>query len=292
MDLVRLAKRNRDGSFGTQKNRQRGLVAIAGEIRQLGFELKTARSVKPKHIDALVNHWRDSGLSKATMRNRMSWLRWWAQKVDKVSILHKDNAKYELNDETVERENLAFDLRQNQLDGLTDQHVQASVMLQAAFGLRREEAMKMIPKEAIHKDCIRLKGSWTKGGRPRTIPITSQYQRLVLSAVQHVAPEGSLIPADRNYAQHLRIYERQTQKVGISRTHGLRHRFAQARYEKLTGMKCPLNGGPERSLMSDEQYELDRQARQRISKELGHNRIEITDVYLGRILQERSASCL
>lgn len=285
MDLVRLTKRNRDGSFGTQKNRQRGLTAIAAELKQLGYTLKTARSVKPKHINALVDHWRDSGLSKATMRNRMSWLRWWAQKVNKVSILHKDNACYELNDERTERNNIAFSLHSDQLDALTDRHVQAAVMLQAAFGLRREEAMKIIPKDAIRKDCIKLKGSWTKGGRPRTVPITSQHQRIVLSAIAQIAKSGSLIPEDRSYVQHMRVYERQVQKAGITRAHGLRHKYAQTRYEKLTGMKCPINGGPGRSLMSDEQYELDRQARARISKELGHNRIEIVDVYIGRLLQ-------
>lgn len=291
MDLVRLTKRNRDGSFGTQKNRQRGLTAMAAELKHLGYSLKTSRSIKPKHVNALVDHWRDSGLTKATIRNRMSWLRWWAQKVDKVSILDKDNASYELNDDRTERQNIAFTLHPDQLDALTDRHVQAAVLLQAAFGLRREEAMKIIPKEAIKKDCLRLKGSWTKGGRPRTVPIVSQHQRVVLSAVAQIAADGSLIPEERSYAQHMRIYERQVHGAGITRAHGLRHKYAQARYEKLTGMKCPINGGPGRSLMSDEQYELDRQARQRISKELGHNRIEITDVYLGRLLQGGSALC-
>lgn len=285
MDLVHLTKRNRDGSFGTQKNRQRGLTAMAAELKHLGYTLKTARSIKPKHVNALVEHWRDTGLTKATIRNRMSWLRWWAQKVDKISILDKDNATYELNDDRTERTNVAFSLRPDQLNALTDRHVQAAVMLQAAFGLRREEAMKIIPKEAIKADCVKLKGSWTKGGRPRTIPIASQHQRVVLSAVCQIVEAGSLIPTERSYAQHMRVYERQVHKAGIARAHGLRHKYAQARYEKLTGMKCPINGGPDRSLMTEDQYELDRQARQRISKELGHNRIEITDVYLGRLQQ-------
>ncbi|EAQ45976.1 putative integrase [Roseobacter sp. MED193] len=291
MDLVHLTKRNRDGSSGTQKNRQRGLTAMAAELKHLGYTLKTARSIKPKHINALVEHWRDTGLTKATIRNRMSWLRWWAQKVDKISILDKDNATYELNDDRTERTNIAFSLHPDQLNALTDRHVQAAVMLQAAFGLRRQEAMKIIPKDAIKADSLKLKGSWTKGGRPRTIPITSQHQRVVLLAIRQIVEDGSLVPTERSYAQHMRIYERQVHKAGIARAHGLRHKYAQARCEKLTGMKCPINGGPDRSLMSEDQYELDRQARQRISKELGHNRIEITDVYLGRLQQGGAVSC-
>ena len=290
MELVRLAKRNRDGSLGTQINRQRGLTAIAADLKSLGFELKGARSLKPKHVEALVEMWRDAGIAKASMRNRMSWLRWWAQKIDKVSVIHKDNARYEINEDDDHQHNQAFSLTKEQLQAIRDSHIRVSVMMQAAFGLRREEAMKFTPREAILKDCIRLKGSWTKGGRPRTIPITSQHQRLILDAARTVAKNGSLIPSERSYAEHLRLYERSLMKAGIRRAHGLRHRYAQARYEKLTGMKCPLNGGPDRSMMTDEQYELDRQARARISKELGHSRIEITDVYLGRILPGRVAA--
>ena len=90
--------------------------------------------------------------------------------------------------------NVAFSVSEDQLKALTDRHVQAAVMLQAAFGLRREEAMKFMPKDGIKTDCLRLKGSWTKGGRPRTIPITSVHQRNVLAAIGRVAGNGSLIP--------------------------------------------------------------------------------------------------
>ena len=76
MDLVHLLRRNRDGSIATQTNRRRGLTAMASELKSLGYTLKSARSLKPKHVEALVDHWRDNGLTKATMRNRLSWLRW------------------------------------------------------------------------------------------------------------------------------------------------------------------------------------------------------------------------
>jgi hypothetical protein len=47
-----------------------------------------------------------------------------------------------------------------------------SLRLQAAFGLRREESIKFRPDYADRSDHIILKGSWTKGGRERAIPIT------------------------------------------------------------------------------------------------------------------------
>jgi len=54
---------------------------------------------------------------------------------------------------------------------ITDPYVRISLMLQQEFGLRREEAIKFQPAYADKRDHIQLKGSWTKGGRERTIPI-------------------------------------------------------------------------------------------------------------------------
>lgn len=64
--------------------------------------------------------------------------------------------------------------------------------------------------------------------------------------------------------------------------HGLRHAYAQARYEVLTGWKSPKAGGLSRKELTPEQQIKDTFARQTISRELGHERIEVVGVYLGR----------
>jgi hypothetical protein len=80
----------------------------------------------------------------------------------------------------------------------------------------------------------------------------------------------------------MRIYERETQKVGLSKLHGLRHRYAQERYLELTGKHAPACGGPIRSELSEDERANDTVARYAISQELGHEREQITAVYLGR----------
>jgi integrase len=49
-----------------------------------------------------------------------------------------------------------------------------SLRLQRAFGLRREEAIKLQPRWADRGDHLQLKASWTKGGRERTVPIRTE----------------------------------------------------------------------------------------------------------------------
>ena len=168
------------------------------------------------------------------------------------------------------------------LEQVTDAHVRMSLQLQAAFGLRREEAIKFQPSYADRGDHIALKGSWTKGGRERTVPVITAEQRDVLQAAHHLAGTGSLIPADKTFIQQRHVYDGQCKAAGLSNMHGLRHQYAQSRYEALTGWKAPAAGGPQRQSLTMPQLLLDTEARESISKELGHNRAGIVSAYCGR----------
>jgi len=91
-----------------------------------------------------------------------------------------------------------------------------------------------------------------------------------------------MIPTHKSYREHLHTWEHVTRKAGLSKTHGLRHTYAQARYQELTGWRSPHQGGPARSELNGDRRARDIQARRQIAEELGHSRIIITYVYLGR----------
>ena len=65
--LKQLCKQNRDGSYGTQVQRERVLTLIANQLHELGFRQMHAKSLKPKHVEALVKHWLDSGIAIGTI---------------------------------------------------------------------------------------------------------------------------------------------------------------------------------------------------------------------------------
>ena len=96
-----------------------------------------------------------------------------------------------------------------------------------------------------------------------------------------LAGKGSLIPSNRDYRQQVRIYDGHVLRAGLSKMHGLRHAYAQ-RYEELTGWKSPIAGGPSSKSLAREQRDQDYRARLIISREMGHEREQITSVYLGR----------
>jgi hypothetical protein len=279
---MKLCRQNRDGGYSTQATRSRILDLAANQLHGLGYARMQATSLKPKHIEALIGLWSQKGIKIGTLKNRLAALRWWAGKVNKANVVARDNTAYGIGARTfVAEHSKAQVLDTSKLERIEDKYVRLSVRLQAAFGLRREEAIKFNPGYAIRGDHIALKSTWTKGGRARTVPITNIEQRRLLQDVKAFCKGGSLIPAQLNYIQQQHRYDRQTRKVGMKNLHGLRHGYAQARYRQLTGVLGPAAGGPSSKQLTLAQRALDQKARATISRELGHGREAITAVYCG-----------
>jgi integrase len=288
-DLVVLTQRNKDGSFATQANRRAMLTQMAEQLIALGYwQLRaSAREaqhvIKERHVNALLTLWRQQGLSDDTIANRFAALRWWCEKVGRPWVMHKTNAVYGLV-RTSERAAVskAQHLDWEKWAQIDDGYVKKSVQLQAAFGLRCEESLKIQPWRADAGDRLHVEHG-TKGGHPRWVPITVPRQREVLDdAKQFVRfKEASLIPRGMSFYQQRNRYYGELRRVGLSKLHGLRHAFAQAQYEALSGVASPVNGGPLPVEVARVQQRVLREARRQVSEALGHHRPGITTRYIG-----------
>ena len=275
--------RNREGSYATMANREASLKLIGRQVEELGYrQIKRAEQLKPKHVWALIERWKGEEITDATVKNRMAHLRWLAEKTDNRGLVARDNDNYGIGRrQYVTNESRALKFDNEKIDLIQDRYVQLSAELQREFGLRREEAMKLIPAKAIQEDRLVLQGSWCKGGKERVIPIRTEAQKDVLKRARIFVGERSMIPPNRTYVQHMRVYEKAMGKVGLGRTHGARHMYAQQRYQDLTGRLPPALGGQSRRDMTKEEREKDDEIRLEISRELGHERIQIVAVYIG-----------
>ena len=276
---------HREGSYNTQRSRKAHVKLIARHLAEAGFKRLKAANLKPKHVTALVDRWKRDGISAGTFKNRMGAVRWMYGKVGKHFLVPRENAaqgiperRYVTNESKARELTPAF----GDIEKIRNPHVRMSMELQRAFGLRREEALKIRPAWADRETKLVLMGSWTKGGRPREIRIVTRHQREVLERAKALAGGGSLIPREKTYINHLRTYKRQVAAAGFHKLHGLRHAYAQQRYRELTGREAPAAGGRSwRELTPQEKME-DGQARLTISEELGHGRSHVVSVYLGR----------
>ena len=175
-------------------------------------------------------------------------------------------------------------LTEQELDSIYEPFRKMSLEGQKLFGLRVEESLKIQPFVADKGDRLFLKGSWTKGGWERFVPILTAEQRKWVDEAKALVKykDNSLIPQDKSYKTYRNTINKYFQRKNICKTHGLRHLYAQQRYEELTGWKCPAKGGLSRKQLLSEQRELDKTVRLQISTELGHSRIQILSIYCGK----------
>lgn len=280
------------GHYSTAAARASRLNQMARELHDMGYRnLSNINDLKTRHINALVDSFVEKmdrlELTSGTVKNRMSDLRWVADKINKSNIINKSNDFYKIDRRVYVNNdvNPAKRLTDSDLEKIKDVNLKYSLRLQNEFGLRREESIKFRP------DCVNQKENrldleaGTKGGRYRAIPIATEAQKRLLNEIsEHCRATNakSLIPTDLSYKQQLRRYNNQTADADMRKNHGFRHQYAQDRYRELTKMDCPKNGGLTSKQLSIEQKALDKEARMIISEELGHGREDVTAVYLGR----------
>lgn len=168
--------------------------------------------------------------------------------------------------------------------------VSAIVVLARETGMRLREAiladLPRLQREAQRLGKINIQDG-TKGGRSgasaqRWITVTDQVSAALKWAIE-ISPAGSrnLLAPDESYKDFIQKVVRPARDLlheqGLKGFHELRAAYACDRYEQLTGFSAPINGGR----CHREDRALDQRARQQISHELGHNRIDVVSTYIG-----------
>ena len=166
--------------------------------------------------------------------------------------------------------------------------------LQRTFGLRFKESCLLNPKLALrqaNKTGYITLTAGTKGGRKRNVPCRPG-GLIALEMAVKLQNGKSMIPKDMLFHEFQKECYIQARAAGIGGFHSERHHYAQERYFEIVGAPAPIAAGWPRKdrLVCLAEYlkvdletakQIDADARLTISKELGHNRIGITNVYAG-----------
>lgn len=173
-----------------------------------------------------------------------------------------------------------------------------NIRLAAILGLARTLGMRL--REAVLCDLQRIKREATKFGRiniqegtkggrggahaPRWVDIKESAADAIDFAILASPPNSNnLLNPNETYISFIRTVVRYKGKnlggYGIRKIHDLRAAYACERYEQITGNPAPVIA--KRKNLSKEEVTIDKEARKIISRELGHERIEICNSYIG-----------
>jgi len=301
---IKAIKAAKNGSAKTRHNHIQEAKRFTETLRHLGYGVKQWKNLSNKHVGAVVNEWKNAGLATGTIKEYVSGVRAVARLFNNHRIAEKnsafgiENRVYVSNrDKSVPQavyERVVATLK-GSID-INDHRVAAQLQLQRELGLRKEESFKLQPTHAVMRDGRVFIQHGTKGGRERIIHDPSQGAKEAIAYAKSVLSGKNTIPnnmTERQWEWHfyktLRFHGISQEACGAS-SHGLRHAYAQARYEQITGFepRCRFDSyesfraNAERTAGED-WSKADEDARQIIKAELGHgpDRDDVMAQYLG-----------
>lgn len=282
--LKKVAKHNRQGSFETRK----GYLAINKQFaRYLANEwgLQKMANVQDKHVRGYIESMQREGLAAATIKTRLGAIR---------SFHDQMNSRYEISP------NSEFQLEKRVFGGVDRAWSQGEYdrfkeictnkatysyertrdcsILAREMGLRIHECTRIDrndAEKALRTGELHIKG---KGGKERDVPLTEAARDVLRSRMAEVARGDKLfikedekthlviksIQNNINRSRALWSDERGSDEINRS-FHGLRHTYAREQYEYRI----------ERGMS-------EKDARKEVSQLLGHERDEVTRIYLAQ----------
>lgn len=279
--LDKLARHNRQGSYRTKERYYEAFKRFCAFLAD-EYHLQKLANISGKHLAEYVLFMQRQGKSASTVKTDLAAIRFFHDKIE--------NAKYRLpsNDE------LEVELERRRFGGVdrswrAAEFERALGIAEAAgrndyilalhlgrfVGLRIHETFRIdtaIAEQAVREGAITIKG---KGGKVRTVPIEDAHTMELLKKRLAVTKRGHklMVPDDMKtdvaiaeLQQFLARHRAEIQDTDDERPltyHGLRHTRAAEKYRQLVA------GG-----MSEED------ARYEVSRLLGHERPDVTKIYL------------
>lgn len=287
--LDKIVRHNRQGSFRTKKRYYEAMKRFCRFLAD-HYHLQKLANISGKHLTAYVLYMQERGKSASTIKTDLAAIRFFHDKMErtKYRLPSNDELAVELERRRFGQTDRTWSNREFNLflvtcmaDGHEDYAVIACLTWYA--GLRIHECFRIdtaIAAQALRDNAIIIKG---KGGKIRTVPINESI-RIELAKMLAVTERGhKLFVADDEpthaaigrLQQYIYKVRAQVQDEGSTRPmshHGLRHSYAARTYQELidSGMS-PFN------------------ASLRVSQLLGHERSDVTKVYLASIPKEGTA---
>ena len=279
--LDKIARHNRQGSYLTKERYYMAMKRFCHFLAD-EYHLQKLANISGKHLVTYVLWMQEKGLSASTIKTDLAAIRFFHDKISNAKYSLPNNAELGIQLErrrfgdtdrtwSAAEFNRILELASNNIGYLLAFHL-------ARFaGLRIHECFRIdtaIARQAIREHAITIKG---KGGKIRTVPINQQII-LAMEKCLETTPTGSKllvpddIPTDKaiNQLQQFILRNRDTVQDPDSNRpltfHGLRHTYAAEKY---------------RQLIADGISELD--AHLTVSRLLGHERADVTNIYLAAI---------
>ena len=301
------------GSATTEK-----ISATLLEIKEVSG-IKSLKSLEQSHINQVVEKLRTSDMSLSNKNSYISSINNIVKYLNKDDLRAIKAGDYGLSRNISERDGVnkensreaasAYKEWLNQKSAETRdiryEALKHAVSIQLSAGLRLRESLqvKLLNKD-LSQNILKIaeKGDGAKNSREREIHLTQEQKAALLEAREFLKNNKlenlniGKIQQGRNFANNA-VKEFRKENGAYFHYHGERHRYAHESYKNTWTaqgyeIECRARTGETKEgwisnilettgLSKSEFQTMDKEIRQEISRQLGHERIEITERYLG-----------
>ena len=223
------------------KSYARSVRASLRMLREdMGVRLATPQALGGRHVDLLVNHWKQEGVGATTLSNRLYALRWFGELIGKPGMVRK-NAHYGVentgNAQPREPE-LMFDQAVFTRVHAEDPTAAYVLWLQMSTGCTREEALRARGTD--------LKAfAWTRASSPgsqaSTLRIAAEHVDMVPAVVKHILEQHGSIRASLGWSAPYARSECPRLGADLRRCKYLAKKLALARLDRSAEQIEPLH---------------------------------------------------
>ena len=280
--LDKLARHNRQGSFRT-KDRYYEAVKRFCKFLADHYHLQKLANISGKHLVSYVEHMQMAGKAASTIKTDLAAIRFFHDLMDtKRRLPGNDELGIQLERRRFGQKDRTWtppEFNRLLMTALAEDRYDYILAFYLAryAGLRVHECFRIdtaIAEDALRRGAITIKG---KGGKVRTVPINEQIAIALRKQLRRTARGHKLLVPDDmptddaiyGVQKFLLDHRKALQDEGDERPltfHGLRHTYAAEQYQRLVDA-----GTPELT------------AHFEVSRLLGHERPDVTDIYLASV---------
>ena len=281
----KIRRHNRQGSY---KTKTRYYEAYKRFLRYLGdvYRLEKIANISGKHLSSYVKHLQDKGVAASTLKTDLSALRFWHDQIPNPRYELPPNSEFNLERRQFGRidrtwSNYEYELMIELCENAGRPDFAAAIILARNLGLRIHEVLRIdtaIARLAVKTGFLTIKG---KNGLFRQIPINTPAQ-IELEKFLRLTLPGRKLFVPHDVKTHItkgeiQAFIRERRKLVRDKSqsdkpltfHGLRHSFAAETYQKLMASSKSKS-----------------EAKRLVSQLLGHNRGDVTRIYLASLRQK------
>lgn len=302
--MEKVFRHTRANSFGTRARYESSCRNFIGFLDGK-FKMKNLRNLQDRHVVAYIQHRQAEGISPKTLKNDLGAIRYMHDMIpnvkhelsdnkglkDSFSIVLAKTPAVKGNRAWTEREytdmqRFVQDMAKNDGRGAaTAADVRDVMQLAKTMGLRVTEAVAMSrsqAEQALRSGVYQVKGE-AKNGKWRQVPLSPQGRRIMESRIQGV-PRGSRLfirPGEKTHTAVNRIEKfLQNNRSQFESLEGRETRMYKGSPNTLTYHGLRYNYVQDRMQHEISKGVNETQAAAIITREVGHERIEVLNVYL------------